>query len=106
MAGVTETDLVGGLFKLQPCKFEITSTNELSELDFQWSKDGEPIKIVPGGRFTVNPSGSLNIASLPLSDSGLYHVNISNSQGCTIRDFVVKLEIYFEIQFRSSSIGE
>ena len=40
--------------------------------------------IRPGGRFAVNHVGFLTIADIQPSDSGLYEVNISNSQGSAL----------------------
>ena len=72
----------GATVVLEHCA--ITSPVQLSELHFQWSKDGEEIEIVPDGRFSVNHDGVLTISDIQQSDSGLYQVNISNSQGSAL----------------------
>ena len=64
---------------------------QLSELHFQWSKDGELIEIVADGRFSVNHDGFLTVSYIQQSDSGLYQVNISNRQGSALH--TVQLEV-------------
>ena len=70
---------------------EITSPVQLSDLDFQWNKDGEPLDITPEGRYSINHNGFLTISNIRPSDSGLYHVNISNSQGSALH--TVRLQV-------------
>ena len=84
-----ETRIEGQTIVLEHCP--VTSPVQLSELHFQWSKDGEPIKIVPNGRFSVNHDGFLTVSNVQQSDSGLYQVNISNSQGYALH--TVQLEV-------------
>ena len=66
---------------------DLTSPVQLSELNFDWtkrSKNGELSVIRYGGRFRVNHHGWLTIQSVGPSDSGVYLVNISNSQGSAL----------------------
>ena len=84
-----ETRNEGQTIVLEHCP--ITSPVQLSELHFQWSRDGEPIEIVPNGRFSVNHDGFLTISDILPSDSGRYQVNISNGQGSALHS--VRLEV-------------
>ena len=70
---------------LEHCK--ITSPVQWSDLVYRWSKrsaNGELVDIRPGGQFAVNHDGFLTIADIQPTDSGLYEVNISNSQGSAL----------------------
>ena len=63
---------------------DLTLPVQLKELEFKWtkmSKDGEVSAIKNGGRFIVNLYGWLIIQNIGPFDSGVYQVNISNSQG-------------------------
>ena len=89
-----ETRSEGETIVLEYCPF--TSPVQLSELDFQWSVqngNGEWVKIKtrPGGHFRVNHDGFLTIHNVQPSDSGLYRVNISNSQGSALH--TVRLQV-------------
>ena len=91
-----ETRSEGETIVLEYCPF--TSPVQLSELDFQWSVqngNGEWVKIKtrPDGRFRVNHNGFLTIHNVTVqpSDSGLYRVNISNSQGSALH--TVRLQV-------------
>lgn len=66
-----------GKLLLRPCEF--TSPVQLSDLDFQWTKDGDPVETILGQRFMINHNGFLTISEVQTSDSGLYQVTISNS---------------------------
>ena len=66
---------------------QITSPVQPLELVYRWSKrsqNGQLVEIRPGGRFAVNHDGFLTITDIQPSDSGLYEVNISNSQGSAL----------------------
>ena len=66
---------------------QITSPVQWLELVYHWSKrsvNGELVEIRPDGRFAVNHAGFLIILDIRQSDSGLYRVNISNSQGSAL----------------------
>ena len=91
----------GETIVLRPCK--LASPVQLSELHLQWSKDGVPIQIWPGGRFTVNHDGLLIISSIQPFDSGLYQINISNSQGSALH--TVRLEVIPLSSYTSTSTG-
>ena len=85
----TRTCKAGQTVVLEQCPF--TSPVQPSELEFQWSRDGEPVEIVPGGRFEVNHDGLLTITETREDDSGLYTVNISNTQGSALH--MVQLQV-------------
>ena len=69
-------------------KYVCESSEQLSELGFQWSKRNwnarELEKITTGGRFEVSHNGSLTIVDARLSDSGLYQVSMTDGQGSTL----------------------
>ena len=65
----------------------LTSPVQPSELTFQWSKqtqNGERINIEDGMKYNISHDGFLTITNVQPSDSGVYLVNISNSQGFAI----------------------
>ena len=73
---------------------QITSPVQWSDLVYRWSKrsaHGELVEIRPGGQFAVNHDGFLTITDIQPSDSGLYLVNISNSQGSALH--TVQLQV-------------
>ena len=74
-----ETRNEGETVILRPCEF--TSPVQLSDLLFQWSKDGDTVETILGQRFMINHDGFLTISEVQTSDSGLYRVTISNSLG-------------------------
>ena len=51
---------------------------------YKRSVNGELVEIRPDGWFAVNHDGFLTITDIQLSDSGLYLVSISNSQGSAL----------------------
>ena len=97
-----ETRNRGETVVLRPC--EITSPVQLSELDFQWSKDGDPLELTPGQRFIINHNGFLTIENVLPSDSGLYQVNISNSQGSALHTVQLLVEISASSEYYSVSV--
>ena len=73
---------------------DLTSPVQLKELGFTWtkkSKTEELSAIVNGGRYSINHYGWLTIQSIAPSDSGVYQVNISNSQGSALHE--IPLEV-------------
>ena len=68
---------------------DLTSPVQLSELRFNWSKGGVAIRY--GGRFSINHYGWLTIQNIGPSDSGVYLVNISNSQDSALH--MIPLEV-------------
>ena len=77
---VRKTTNVGTTVVLKNC--DLTTPVPLSELTFQWSKDGADI--VPGGKFTINQHGWLTIKNVQNADLGIYRVNISNGEGSAL----------------------
>ncbi|KAL4228715.1 Leucine rich repeat C-terminal domain [Mactra antiquata] len=57
----------------------------------RWYKNGKPVKETDA-RFTVLPSGMLQISSLKISDSGLYVCKASSETGETTMSAILKVE--------------
>ena len=83
----------GATVVLRPC--DITSPVQLSDLNFQWSKrrqNGDLNEIAGmNSKYSINHEGLLTLSNARPSDSGLYQVNISNSQGSALH--TVQLEV-------------
>ena len=77
---VRKTTNVGTTVVLKHC--DLTTPVPLSELAFQWSKDGADIS--PGEKFSINQHGWLTIKNVQDSDLGTYRVNISNGEGSAV----------------------
>ena len=80
-AMVRKTTNIGTTVVLKHC--DLTTPVPLSELAFQWSKNG--IDIVPEeGKFSINQHGWLTIRNVQSNDLGTYRVNISNDEGSAV----------------------
>ena len=79
-AMVRKTTNVGTTVVLKHC--DLTTPVPLSELAFQWSKNG--IDIEPVGKFSINQHGWLTIRNVQNEDLGMYRVNISNGEGSAV----------------------
>ena len=81
-AMVRKTTNIGTTVVLKHC--DLTTPVPLSELAFQWSKNGVDIVTVPEGRFSINQHGWLTIRNVQSDDLGTYRVNISNDEGSAV----------------------